>query len=261
MRYLDNFSAGTRGAASAEHFLAAGYAVLFMSRQHSQFPYTRLYSHTTNPFFDILQEPASGDVREGVRVQDAHVAKLLPVLHAYHQAQQSGRLQTVSFVTVVDYLFLLREVSLAMAPLGAHAMHYLAAAVSDFFIRPDQMAEHKIQSNDGQLHITMDPVPKVIAALVRDWAPHAYVASFKLETDPSLITPKAEASLRRYGHQLVIGNDLAHRKTEVTLIERDGEAFAHTTLRVPPDAAREIEVDLVAALAARHTRWITASNA
>ena len=43
VRFLDNFSAGTRGAASAEYFLQQGYAVLFLSRQHSQFPFTRLY--------------------------------------------------------------------------------------------------------------------------------------------------------------------------------------------------------------------------
>ena len=56
VRFLDNFSAGTRGAASAEYFLQQGYAVLFLSRQHSQFPFTRLYlslihiSEPTRPY-------------------------------------------------------------------------------------------------------------------------------------------------------------------------------------------------------------------
>ncbi|KAK7685913.1 Phosphopantothenate--cysteine ligase cab2 [Cerrena zonata] len=35
VRFLDNFSAGTRGATSAEYFLKAGYAVIFMHRQFS----------------------------------------------------------------------------------------------------------------------------------------------------------------------------------------------------------------------------------
>lgn len=32
VRFVDNFSAGTRGASSAEYFLDAGYAVIFMHR-------------------------------------------------------------------------------------------------------------------------------------------------------------------------------------------------------------------------------------
>lgn len=270
MRYLDNFSAGTRGAASAEYFLAAGYAVIFMSRQHSQFPFTRLYSHTTNPFFDILQEPETSDAGSGatVQVQEDQVGALLPVLHAYHQARQSGRLLTVPFVTVVEYLFLLRGISEAMVPLGSYAMHYLAAAVSDFFIPTNRISEHKIQSTDGALQITMDPVPKVLANLVRDWVPQAYVVSFKLETDDSLIIPKAEKSLERYGHQLVIGNDLARRKTEVVLIEhaaradaRATERFTNEYIRLPKDAhGREIEQDIIAALQERHNRWIEAQG-
>lgn len=261
MRFLDNFSAGTRGAASAEYFLAAGYAVIFLSRQHSQFPYTRRYSHTTNPFFDILQEPESSDGVQEVRVQEHQVGTLLPVLHAYHRARQAGCLLPVPFVTVVEYLFLLRGISEAMQPLGRNAMHYLAAAVSDFFIPLDDMSEHKIQSGDGALHLTLEPVPKVLGDLVQDWAPASYVISFKLETDQKLIVPKAEKSLERYGHQLVIGNELSTRKTEVTLVERASDGgYTTTPLRIPADAPHEIEQDIITALTDRHARWIHASS-
>lgn len=44
VRFLDNFSSGRRGAASAEHFLASGYAVVFLHRQRSLFPYARAFS-------------------------------------------------------------------------------------------------------------------------------------------------------------------------------------------------------------------------
>ncbi len=63
MRFLDNFSAGTRGSSSAEHFLRTGdYAVLFLHRQHSLQPFSRHYSHSTNPFLDLLEvvDSASG---------------------------------------------------------------------------------------------------------------------------------------------------------------------------------------------------------
>ena len=55
VRFLDNFSAGTRGATSAEYFLNdERYSVIFMHRQHSLQPFTRHFSHTTNPFLDLL---------------------------------------------------------------------------------------------------------------------------------------------------------------------------------------------------------------
>jgi len=40
VRFIDNFSAGTRGAASAERLLAAGYAVVFLTRRGSLQPFS-----------------------------------------------------------------------------------------------------------------------------------------------------------------------------------------------------------------------------
>ena len=264
VRFLDNFSAGTRGAASAEYFLKHGYAVIFMSRQHSQFPFTRSYSHTTNPLFDLLEEPGANG--GSVRVCEDQVGRLLPILHAYHDAKKHGLLLTVPFVTVIEYLFLLRNISLAMASIGRQAMLYLAAAVSDFFMPEDRISEHKIQSSDHTLTIELEQVPKVLGVLVQEWLPEAYIVSFKLETDDNLLVPKSERSLRNYGHQLVIGNHLHRRKWEVVLVEQTARArtrttdmaqpFEHTWIRLPPETEREIEQDIVQALAQRHMGWI-----
>lgn len=229
VRFLDNFSAGTRGATSAEYFLSAGYAVIFMSRQHSLAPYTRHYSHTTNPFLDLLADPAthvhsdslaSSSGEDNITVLKQHVTHLRPILSAYHHARTSGLLHTVPFVTVNDYLWLLREMSRVMQPLGRYGMYYLAAAVSDFFIPSTNVPEHKIQSGKGSLVIEMDQVPKVLKPMVEQWVPEGYLVSFKLETDPELLIPKAVGALQRYGHQLVIGNDLNRRKLEVVFVER-----------------------------------------
>jgi phosphopantothenate-cysteine ligase len=140
VRYLDNFSAGTRGATSAEYFLSAGYAVIFMHRQHSLSPYTRHYSHTTNPFLDLLcdpSEPGSGEIgheQKEIIVSSKYIDALRPVLRDYDRARRAGTLLRLTFVTVNDYLFLLREMSRIMQPLGRSGMYYLAAAVSDFYV-------------------------------------------------------------------------------------------------------------------------------
>ncbi|KAJ1549768.1 Phosphopantothenate--cysteine ligase cab2, partial [Nowakowskiella sp. JEL0078] len=54
VRFIDNFSAGTRGATSAEYFIEAGYAVIFLHRQFSLEPYSRHYTHSKNCFLDFL---------------------------------------------------------------------------------------------------------------------------------------------------------------------------------------------------------------
>ena len=41
IRYVDNFSAGTRGAASTEYFIKQGYAVIFLNREGSIQPFFR----------------------------------------------------------------------------------------------------------------------------------------------------------------------------------------------------------------------------
>jgi phosphopantothenate-cysteine ligase len=80
VRFLDNFSAGTRGATSAEYFIEQGYACIFLHRQWSLEPYTRHYTHSTNCFLDLLQEENGS-----VIVSKAHTSELQKVLHLYQR--------------------------------------------------------------------------------------------------------------------------------------------------------------------------------
>ena len=236
VRFIDNFSAGTRGATSAEYFLEAGYAVIFLHRQFSFLPYSRHYSHSVNCFLDFMTEGGNGEVIVNREYQE----KMLDVLRKYRKAKTNNTLLLLSFTTVTEYLWELKEIAILMNPLGRKALLYLAAAVSDFFIPKDRLTEHKIQSSEtahgnnanGQilehekgieapskkLVIDLDPVPKFLKSLVDGWAPQAMIVSFKLETDPSILIGKAQTALDRYSHHLVIGNLLATRKWEVVFI-------------------------------------------
>jgi phosphopantothenate---cysteine ligase (ATP) len=251
VRFIDNFSAGTRGATSAEYFLESGYAVIFLHRQFSLLPYSRHYSHATDCFLDFLQEGPDGNVV----ANNQHREKMLRVLRKYQSAKEDNALLMLPFVTITDYLYELRSIAKLMQPLGPSALLYLAAAVSDFFVPPERMAEHKIQSTDAadavqgaaakpavaappeeteetfdnfdsspkvprskRLIVDLDPVPKFLKNLVDGWAPGAMIVSFKLETDPEILTHKAKYSLERYQHHLVIGNLLSTRKWEVVFV-------------------------------------------
>ncbi|KAJ7185835.1 DNA/pantothenate metabolism flavoprotein [Mycena filopes] len=238
VRFLDNFSAGTRGATSAEYFLKAGYAVIFMHRQFSLQPFSRHYSHSTNPFLDFLAVEEESEGTVGITADKRADADLLAVLTAYKAVQTAGSLHTLTFVTVNDYLWLLRAVSQELSVLRRRAMYYLAAAVSDFFLPRQKMSEHKIQSGKGSLHIEMDQVPKVLKPMVEEWTRDGFIVSFKLETDDRLLIPKARAALERYGHQVVIGNDLHTRKMQVVFVERKRKPLPP----LPPGAEEAEEV-------------------
>ncbi|KAF7959397.1 hypothetical protein EAE96_001017 [Botrytis aclada] len=250
VRFIDNFSAGTRGATSAEYFLESGYAVIFLHRQFSLQPYSRHYSHATDCFLDFLHEGPDGSVV----ANDEYREKMLKVLRQYNAAKSKNLLLTLPFTTITDYLFILRAIAQLMRPLGPRGLLYLAAAVSDFFVPPERMVEHKIQSTNAtdtntpdkgseekgngedeeeafdnfdsspavprskRLIVDLDPVPKFLKNLVDGWAPEGMIVSFKLETDPAILVHKAKYSLDRYQHHLVIGNLLATRKWEVVFV-------------------------------------------
>ncbi len=241
VRFIDNFSAGTRGATSAEYFLQEGYAVIFLHRRFSLLPFSRHYSHNTRSFLDFMREE---DGR--VVVDHEHQEEMITVLREYTNAKRENMLLILSFVTITDYLWELREIAKLMQPIGPNAIFYLAAAVSDFFVPKERMVEHKIQSSEEfadrarksgsgdpdaklpaartegkSLIIDLEPVPKFLKQLVDEWAPHAMIVSFKLETDPSLLVTKARRSLEKYAHHLVIGNLLVTRKWEVVFVSAE----------------------------------------
>lgn len=56
--------------------------------------------------------------------------------------------------------------------------------------------------SDTKPGISFSLVPKMLRPLANKWAPNAYIVSFKLETDPDLLSPKAKQALDRYHHHV-----------------------------------------------------------
>ncbi|XP_069096876.1 phosphopantothenate--cysteine ligase isoform X2 [Pleurodeles waltl] len=134
-------------------------------------------------------------------------------------------------------------------------MFYLAAAVSDFYIPASEMPEHKIQSSSGPLQITMKMVPKMLAPLVKDWAPEAFVISFKLETDATLLIPRARKALETYRHQVVVANLLDTRRSSVVVVTSNSESSISIS-ESEAEGGVEIEEKIVGDLKTRHTCFI-----
>ncbi|EKX47912.1 hypothetical protein GUITHDRAFT_69144, partial [Guillardia theta CCMP2712] len=193
VRFLDNFSTGSRGSISAEYFLEQGYAVVFMHREVSDCPYA------CSPRLIPLN------------------SYLCRLFNLYRKADEEGTLLQLGFTSVHEYLFMLKHVCQALQPAGERAMIYLAAAVSDYFIPDHLMEEHKIQSGSDNLNICLTPTPKCLSLLKKTWCPRAVVVSFKLETDESILMKKATGAIEKYKVDCVVANILKKRFDEVCL--------------------------------------------
>ena len=134
---------------------------------------------------------------------------------------KEGRLLTISFRTVDEYIAKLQICAESLAITKSLAMFYLAAAVSDFYIPIQDKSIHKIQSsgsNGESLTLHLKPVPKVMGTLRQQWAPNAFLVSFKLETDTEILRQKSIRAVRKYGCHMVIGNMLQTRHEMVWLL-------------------------------------------
>ncbi|XP_068598840.1 phosphopantothenate--cysteine ligase [Brachionichthys hirsutus] len=253
VRFLDNFSSGRRGASSAEYFVESGYAVIFLHRHRSLYPYTRMFS--TMNLLDALTLRSEGTCGEVV-VDQQVLPNIAKVLKRYREVKGGRLLLPIEFSTLSEYLHLLKAAAQALSTIGSQAMFYLAAAVSDFYIPASEMPEHKIQSSNGPLQLSMNMVPKILAPLVKDWAPQAFVTSFKLETDATILLEKARRALDTYRHQAVVANVLDSRRGYVVVVTPETQAELVLTEEDEKNEV-EIEVRIVDNLTSAHNKFMS----
>lgn len=119
VRFLDNFSSGRRGASSAEYFIDSGYAVIFLHRHRSLYPYTRMF--LTINMLDALQfrggdgaSASTGDVVVNQQV----LPNIAKVLKRYNEVKDGRLLLPIEFNTLSEYLHLLKAAAQALSSIG-----------------------------------------------------------------------------------------------------------------------------------------------
>ena len=189
-----------------------------------------------NPNSHTKSKKTYGELSLNPRLTHSHT--LQSTIRSYNNIIQQGLLITVTFRTVDEYLQKLQICCGAINISGSLGLVYLTAAVSDFYIPYEKRAVHKIQSrdyglkssessdntarigDDNTLTITLYPVPKVIPTLRKEWCQNAFVVSFKLETDSTILRDKATMAMKKNGVHLVIGNELKTRHEKVFILSR-----------------------------------------
>lgn len=251
VRYIDNFSSGHRGAASTEYFIKAGYAVIFLHRRGTCQPHCR--SLPEDPLLECFEVTDEPNIR--VRQSDSEAVKRAITEH--HAAVAEGLLLKLPFTTIFEYLQMLQMIAISMRSLGAPAMFYLAAAVSDFYVPWRSMVEHKIQSASGPLDMRLVQVPKMLSVLRKDWAPMAFCISFKLETDKKILLEKADMALKKYKMHMVVANELLSRKEEVVVVTTNDKLSVH---RDKTHVGNDVENPLIRLIVERHSAYLENPN-
>ena len=147
VRFIDNFSQGTRGSASTEHFLKDNQcSVIFLYRASTLQPFHRHFSQTK--FLNMLDIHENGTLQINAQYETM-VNKILVQFK-----EDKKRLLEISFTTLNDYLWLLKSVCHELKVFGNKAMLYLAAAVSDFYI-PNQveLVSKELNHSAAILHV------------------------------------------------------------------------------------------------------------
>lgn len=104
--------------------------------------------------------------------------------------------------------------------------------------------------------LSLNMVPKILSPLVKDWAPQAFVISFKLETDPRILLEKARRALDTYRHQVVVANVLDSRRGYVVVVTPETQTELVLTDEDEKNEV-EIEVRIVSNLTSAHNKFIS----
>ncbi|BHF61754.1 hypothetical protein SprV_0100473000 [Sparganum proliferum] len=192
VRFIDNFSTGQRGAVSAEYFLKAGYAVIFLHRRYSFVPFMHRISRgvkatyssptTTTTTTAVDNDTATTTTEEDCGPEDGAVQELVTLVadHTRDFTKFRDRLLLLEFFTVEEYMVKLRWLCrlvllqqppppppkpleddgdvarLRTPPPPPPPLIYLAAAVSDFFIPRDRLPRHKLHAGGVEQAGTAD---------------------------------------------------------------------------------------------------------
>ncbi|XP_058098471.1 phosphopantothenate--cysteine ligase 2-like isoform X1 [Magnolia sinica] len=249
VRFIDNFSSGHRGATSTEYFVKAGYAVIFLHRRGTCQPYCgSLPEDSLLDCFELTEDST-------VQACPSHAEAVKRAIRNHHAAVEEGLLLKLPYTTIFEYLQILRVIAISMRSIGSCGMFYLAAAVSDFYVPWESMAEHKIQSAAGPLDMRLAPVPKMLSVLRNKWAPAAFCISFKLETDPKILLEKADKALRKYKMHMVVANELSTRNEEVVVISSSDRIAVRREHQ-----NEDVEKHLIDLLVERHAVYIEKSS-
>ena len=234
VRSIENFSTGKRGALCTEEFLYNDYNVIFLYRENSLKPFLNHFQ--LKDFFE-----------------DNNISEYEKYKHLYQKYKE--KIHYIEYNDVEEYLELYEYISKELSVFGVNSIIFLAAAVSDFYIPKDKIAENKIQSNDSELTIQLYPIKKEIYKIKTEWNQKAFLISFKLETDKNILFQKVNKAIIKTKSDLVIANLLQTRYNVVYLVGQNEKVDT-----IEKKEAEYIEKNIIKEIVRRHENLVKNNN-
>ncbi|RHY81524.1 hypothetical protein DYB26_006175 [Aphanomyces astaci] len=250
---MDAVSFGDRGAATAEQFLRAGYAVIFLSRQGSLAPFSRHFQAyiRDNSFMSMLhvQPDKSLFVKSRDTSQRDHIASVL-------QAAKETRENVfhLCFSTVQQYLFYLQAATKAVDAAGTRAMIVLAASVLEYYVPSSSSSTGvpssstpadtaaKDKESSSSLSLNLIRVPNLIRKIRQEYAPKSFLVTLKSAANKNQIYNVAFEELEKWGVDAVLADSPA-LPGEMALVSESES----TRVSLKADTTTHMELDTLCA--------------
>ncbi|KAL7068066.1 putative DNA / pantothenate metabolism flavoprotein [Cryptosporidium serpentis] len=247
VRFIENFSTGTRGALSTEYFLKKGYAVIFFHRKGSALPFV----NRCPSLFNILRSCSIQNdtinivncLENNVNFEDIKLA--VKYLQTY-----SSQTLFLEFETVTEYSVGLKCISEYCMPIQSSTVFFLCAAVSDYYIPEEYLPKNKISTRENNNEneiiepayvLNLYLIPKFLNLLVNTCR-KSFIVLFKLETDSEdQLIKKASNLLEKYGVNIVCANILQTRHEKIIALTSNGR----TVIQVDTSSGHPIESKLI----------------
>lgn len=206
VRYIGNMSSGRLGSEIARSALIAGLQVSYLAAKNAKSPFSYQADYNALPkLTDHLNQ-----------------IQAIQTLHQHHHHHYNE----IRYHTYDEYADRMYHIITKQQP----DIIILTAAVSDYLI--DNYSAEKIKSTNS-LDIRLINAPKIIST-VREWAPNAIIAGFKLlvNTDEATLIKTALNSIEKNKLDLCIANDLTSVKSNthtILMIDRDGSYQHYST--------------------------------
>ncbi|KAF1781623.1 AP complex, mu/sigma subunit [Phytophthora cactorum] len=236
VRFLDNFSTGSRGAASVEYLLV-GYAVIYVHRPGSVAPFARHLQRATCSSLDVdflqhVDAPTRNEQQIRLLVEDPTAKKnVVDAVNKLRDVRIANTLLTLPFTSVDDYFFMLRMVATsglggAQDPIASWSTGTDASTgAQDARCAAPQLGTAVfcgvVQARDGLGHSPQE----------------------------------GKQAISKYAMHLVIANELHSRFDEVLLItDKDERSITR------PKEEADIEAGLMEAVARMHYHYIASQD-
>ncbi|OII72051.1 phosphopantothenoylcysteine synthetase [Cryptosporidium ubiquitum] len=226
VRYIENFSTGTRGAYSAEYFLKSGFSVVFFYRKGSHLPFTVDCPSKYDILVSIKNHFISSNKDNSDFLGNEQFKKVIEA--SKNLINYSDRIFFMEFGSVHEYFNGIDYIISHCTEFPDSFIFFLAAAVSDFYIPENLLPKNKISvSSDASLDFENEPkTPSITLELystpkyaqhIRDKLPYCFLVLFKLETEFETLFKKSDILLKKCDANAICANLLQDRRDNVII--------------------------------------------